>query len=318
MKVFLDMYENVMKNGRESSPRGLKIKEIENAVIRGIDSRNPFTSFVSRKLNVKYACYEFLWYLRADRFDTSIEKHATLWKKIRDDIDGGFNSNYGQYIYHGQMTRVIDTLVRDPDSRQAVMTLLDQSHLRSGNPDVVCTYSISFRIRRGELNMSVNMRSSDAVYGFTNDVFCFSMVHLHVLNTLRGIAKFKNLALGDFTLKVDSLHIYEKHFEMVNDILKAGKDGYYKIDVPEMTPFDADFMNRFRTFSDVDESPESEFHCLKKDAEREGLEFFPWLVEMSEYGLKVPATVDEIPSGLNGSFGKLPDILNVETLNKSA
>lgn len=173
-----------------------------------------------------------------DRFDTSIEQHATAWKKLRD-TDGGFNSNYGQYIFRGllrgsdhgsQFDWVVDELKRDPDSRRACIVLLNRHHLRQDNVDVVCTYAMSFRIRQNRLNMSVSMRSNDVIFGMTNDVFCFSMLHEMLLVFLQS--HYPDLRLGEYTHKVDSLHVYQRHFGMLQELVEQGMDGYYHIHVP--------------------------------------------------------------------------------------
>ena len=122
---------------------------------------------------------------------------------------------------------MIEELRRDPDSRRAVIPMLNTSHLFPRNKDVVCTESISFRIRDGKLNMSVNMRSNDAVWGMTNDVACFSFLHELVAGLL-------GVELGRYRHKADSLHVYERHFKMVETIIEQGETGHYTIDCPRM------------------------------------------------------------------------------------
>jgi thymidylate synthase len=52
------------------------------------------------------------------------------------------------------------------------------------------------------------MRSNDVVFGYRND-FAFQ---IHVLNML---AEDLGLRVGDVHWNVGSLHVYERHFEMV-------------------------------------------------------------------------------------------------------
>jgi thymidylate synthase len=230
MSSFLHVYRDLRNYGRRVAPRGQNILELEDYQFT-MRPRERLTSFKARKLNLAYCIEEFLWYLRGERHDTSIEKHATMWAKIKDPADDGFNSNYGQYIFgEEQFSWVLAELARDPDSRRAVMVLLQRRHLRETNPDVVCTYGIGFRIREGLLKMSVSMRSNDAIFGLTNDVFCFSMLHEMVLTYLRR--HYPDLKLGIYTHKVDSLHVYERHWGMLEQLVSDGLDGYERIDIP--------------------------------------------------------------------------------------
>jgi thymidylate synthase len=149
--------------------------------------------------------------------------------------EGFWFSNYGQYWFGSQrgFDWVIDQLIKDKDSRQAVIPMLNPIHLFPDNKDVVCTESISFRIRENKLYMSVNMRSQDAMWGFTNDTFCFSILHEMVYVVLRDLM-YSDLIMGSYTHKVDSFHVYERHFEMLNQIIIGGHEEYYEVDCPEI------------------------------------------------------------------------------------
>lgn len=224
-----------MELGALTSPRGQKVLEIEDYII-DLDPYERFTSFQARKMSLSYLATEWHWYLTGDPFDDIVADKAQMWKDIQQP-DGSFFSNYGQYWFgHQQGVKwVIDELRRDPMSRRAVIPMLNKSHLFKRNKDVVCTESISFRIREGKLNMSVNMRSNDAVWGMTNDVACFSFLH-------ELVAGLIGVPVGRYRHKADSLHIYERHFEMVQRIIDQGEEGHYTIDCPRMDSMDVNFQ----------------------------------------------------------------------------
>jgi len=219
----------VWLQGRTIRPRGGECMEWEDAQLKLNLMGCPLTNFEARNLNLRYAKQEFLWYLRGDRYDTSIEKCATLWKKIRQ-ADGGYNSNYGQYIFPNQFNWVVEQLARDPDSRQASIVLLLPSHLIEGNPDVVCTYGLNFRIRNSHLNMTVMMRSNDIIFGLTNDVFCFSMLYRMIYVALTEM--YPTLKVGWYTHFVNSLHVYERHYDMISKIIAGDARKFTPIEVP--------------------------------------------------------------------------------------
>lgn len=229
---FVDIYERIFTEGKEVSPRGFLIKELENANYE-LPPYVRFANFMSRKLSLKYIKREFLWYLRGDRYDTSITEHASMWKGLINK-DGGINSNYGQYI-NKQFDSVINTLKSDKDSRRASIMILSADHLLSETADFPCTYALNFRIRDNKLNMTVHMRSQDAVFGMGNDAPAFSMVQEMIYVTLRDT--YPELVMGQYHHFADSLHIYEKHFEMVNDILQ-NPESFTPVICPRMSSID--------------------------------------------------------------------------------
>lgn len=240
--TLLNMYGTVMRS-QERAPRGLRTKNVRNMAVQ-LDGRwSVLTSFRARNFNLNYAKQEWLWYLRADKFDDSIEQHATMWKKLKQ-ADGSYYSNYGQYMfghrdYHhvssqpSQFEYCADQLLKDPDTRRASMTLLQPYHLYDGNTDLVCTYAINFTIEDNVLHMTVMMRSNDVIFGFTNDAFCFSQLHKFMYVCLRK--RMPTLEIGNYTHFTNSMHVYERHFDMIRNIVTDGIDGYQHIEVPEPT-----------------------------------------------------------------------------------
>jgi thymidylate synthase len=256
--VFLKMYDDVMR-GQLVQPRGQPVREAEDYMFTLDMNDSPLTSFNARKLNLDYAKAETVWYLRGDRFDTFIESKASMWQKIKQP-EGFYYSNYGHYLFEeGQIYWVIDELIRDKDSRRASCVLLQRGHMFQGNTDMVCTYSLNFRIRQDRLNMSVNMRSNDAIFGTTNDVFSFAMIYKMVLAYLREV--YPSLQAGTYTHKVDSLHIYERHWAMVEDILLDGMAGYYRVDIPPCMPDEAYWL--LNTRRGINESPQGSYRFAR-------------------------------------------------------
>lgn len=202
----------------------------------------------ARQLNLPYAIHEFLWYCRGDRFDDSITKHASMWKKLKQD-DGGFNSNYGQYLFKPYMTPVgtmpsqfdfcVGELVKSPSSRRACMTLLNSGHAYPQNTDMVCTYAIQFFIRDDCLEMHVYMRSNDVVFGLTNDAFCFNMIQRMVVAALRqaGI----NVGVGAYFHNAGTLHVYKRHYVMVRQAYWEARD-YVEINPPMIDDLDLEAL----------------------------------------------------------------------------
>lgn len=254
---FSKIIEDLHQRGDVSAPRGLKIIELTN-----YDYVLPqfvrFMNFKSRKLNVDYIKNEFLWYLKGDRFDTSITKYAKMWNDVMNP-DGSINSNYGQYIFGeiNQFDRVIETLKADKDSRRASIIILRSEHFNS-TTDIPCTYAINFRIRGrrdgeeecDELEMTVRMRSQDAIYGMGSDAPIFSFVHEMVWMKL--LEKYYCLELGKYYHSADSFHAYEKHFDMIEKICSG--DEFEVVQCPRMyNAKEVDFLRKLQFDSIPDE-----------------------------------------------------------------
>lgn len=263
--AFRDIYRQLLTQGKQCSPRGQLVLEVENFNYT-LPPYVRFPNFSSRKLSLNYIKNEVLWYLRGNREDLSILKHAKMWQSLvnphsRDSTDvtpgpsgsGTINSNYGQYAFgsvsppshvrrmypsniYTQFDAVIDCLTKDKDSRRASITILQPYHLLMETNDVPCTYSLNFRIRDDKLNMSVHMRSQDAVFGMGNDAPAFSILQEMVYVTLRDTA-YPDLQLGEYHHIADSFHVYERHFDMLHTIVKLN-DQYHEAPCPKIESID--------------------------------------------------------------------------------
>lgn len=257
IKIFKEIYYRLMTEGKICNPRGLKVIEVENFNYK-LSPYVRFINFESRKLNIEYIKKEFLWYLKGDKYDTSIVQHAGMWKDLINE-DFSINSNYGQYIFGDQLQfrRAQHTLELDKDSRRASIIILSHKHLESFTKDYPCTYSINFRIRDNKLNMTVRMRSQDAVLGMGNDVPAFSFIHEMMYVTLKET--YPELEYGEYYHSCDSFHVYEKHFNMVASMIL--NDDYEIVDCPKI-----------KNKKEVDYLMKGEFHKIPKD-----FKFTKWL-----------------------------------------
>lgn len=234
--TLLNMYHHVY-NAPEVTIRGSKCRNVHNMAVVLDGSQPIVTSFRARNLNLKYAKREWLWYLGADKFDDSIEEHATAWKKLKQP-DGSYYSNYGQYLFSIEggimpFMYAATCLIEDRNTRRASIALLRREHLFGDNVDVVCTYAINFTIEGDALNMTVMMRSNDVVWGFTNDAFCFSQLMEFMYQIVAS--QVPNLVRGTYTHITNSMHVYERHYDMLLKILSGGPSEYDRVDCPRPT-----------------------------------------------------------------------------------
>ena len=221
---YLALIDATMNNYEyESAPRNQKIKEIIGATFTITNPRARIPTVVGRKFGLTYLAAELVWYLSANNETEWISKYSSFWSGISDDGKTA-NSAYGSrlFTYHQaiadgrfvQWDYVTEELRRDPDSRRAIMHLRTPGDSIDAKLDVPCTLALQFFIRDGALHQVVHMRSSDVIFGIAYDVPAFTVFQEILANEL-------GVKLGTYTHVSNSLHIYERHFELAENILDS-------------------------------------------------------------------------------------------------
>lgn len=228
-ETFADVYRESLSDllnnpDFESSPRGIVCKEIINATLI---IENPILGTYGnfkRGSQYKYIAAELLWYFLGRNDVEFIEKFACFWKLIQNE-DGTVNSAYGNLLFKhstpdniSQYNWAIDSIIKDRDTRQAVMHFNLPKHQVPSNKDFVCTMYGNFHVRNNKLHLSIKMRSNDAVLGTATDIAFFTLLHQQALVHLKEF--YPDLELGTYTHTIDSFHIYERHFKLVGDMLQ--------------------------------------------------------------------------------------------------
>ena len=234
--IFKNIFIDLFNNGFIVKSRIGKTIEIINKHIIFLPYQR-FCNFDCRKLSIKYIKEEIKWYLSADNSNKSILKHAKIWRDIAKK--GKINSNYGEYIFKRNsigipIDYVVSTLKNDINSRRSIINLNFPRHNYMSNPDVPCTMYLSFLIRNNRLLLSVQMRSQDAIFGLCNDLPFFSIIQEMVFNLL--LDKYKNLKMGELSIFVNSFHLYERHFDMMKNIVNSKINNFNLIAIPKMIP----------------------------------------------------------------------------------
>lgn len=234
-RTMVQLFVDTMTHGTSVKPRGSEILELLDAQVV-LSPVYPFQDFKARKYNLDYFKQEMRWKLGASKYDDSIKAHAKMWESVQNP-DGTFNSNYGQFWFGQQMglMKAVMELVRDKDSRRASIPMLTDAHLSPETKDTVCTEAVTFHIRKDRLHMSVHMRSSDQIFGLGTDVPTFSVLMMLALGLLR--ATYPELQLGMIRLTAASSHIYDRHFQMVRNILEESFLNYGATKLPEPSSF---------------------------------------------------------------------------------
>jgi len=215
---------DLMRNPEyETKPRDLKIRENTNVALVLENPLSCLYSNDSRSSQRKYIAAELIWYFMGRNDVEYIKKYAKFWESIQNE-DGTVNSSYGNLLFnkknrfgHTQYEWAYTSLVKDKDSRQAILHFNLPEHQYTTNKDFVCTMYGIFQIRDNKLNFTVSMRSNDVIWGLPTDIAFFailqSQLHTHLKST------YPTLELGSYTHIANSFHIYEHHFDAVEKML---------------------------------------------------------------------------------------------------
>ena len=138
-----------------------------------------------------------------------------IWQQVADK-DGRINSNYGWCIWSGdnyeQYQHCYEELKNNENSRRGIMIYtrpeMQWEYNQNGMSDFMCTNTVQYLIRDGQLYAIVNMRSNDVVYGYKNDYAWQSYVQ-------QSLAADLGREVGPIIWNVGSLHVYERHFDLV-------------------------------------------------------------------------------------------------------
>lgn len=183
------------------------------------------------KPNEKYIERELKWYESQSRNVHDIpDGPPEIWVNVGDK-NGIINSNYGWCIFsgenHHQYLRVLETLRKSPDSRQAVMIYtrptMHVDAFDNGRHDFICTNTVQYVIRDNKLHAIVQMRSNDAWAGYRND-FAWQLTVQYALANDLGIEP------GFIVWNAGSLHVYERQFYLVDHFAKTGETHVAKKD----------------------------------------------------------------------------------------
>jgi len=185
--------------------------EVINAITVLNDPTKNIMKNEVRKLPMRYAIGEMLWYLSGNRELKEIQKYTKGWDRMSDD--GIYvNSNYGWCIKRkygfDQWEWCKKELIKNHNSRRAIIHIKEPSDKES--KDVNCTCTLQFFIRDKKLYMTTCMRSNDIWMGFPYDVFQFT--NMQVLMSMELGVK-----LGTYTHIAGSLHLYERDVNNASD-----------------------------------------------------------------------------------------------------
>jgi thymidylate synthase len=198
-----------------------------------LDPRKPYLDYgTQKKLPRKYILKELNWYLSQDLCINGHVDDIEIWSKVCSQPGHMVNSNYGWCIFskengdqnNSQYDFALKQLIAHPEGRQSVCFYSRPAMQWEWNDNVhashdfTCTFCTQHFIRNNKLEYIVNMRSNDLYFG-TGPDFAW---HCYVYQKMLGDLKAAGLDVdwGSIRWNAGSLHIYERHWDLLRDIIR--------------------------------------------------------------------------------------------------
>ena len=182
-------------------------------------SKGEFPITTLRNTAIKTGIKEIFWiYQKQSSYLNDARKMGINWWDEWDIGDNSIGQRYGATIKrYDLMNKLLDGLVNDPFGRRHIISMYQYVDLEETNGLFPCAYEILCSVRKvGEdkvLDMTLIQRSSD--YLMANAINKGQYLALQMM-----VAGHCGYVVGKFCHLVQNLHIYDRHFDCVSELLK--------------------------------------------------------------------------------------------------
>jgi len=242
MKQYHDALRYILENGKDRNDRtGVGTRGVFGYQMR-FDLRDSFPAVTTKKLAWRSVVSELLWFLEGSTDERRLaEIHyeqprahlgekSTIWTANADKQgrDLGYINNkyikelgpvYGHQWrnwdaklgYVDQIANVLESLHNDPDSRRHIVSAwnADMIDIMALPP---CHTLFQFHVQDGEISCQLYQRSADMFLGVPFNIASYSLL-THMF------AQLLELKVGDFVWTGGDCHIYQNHFDAVEEQL---------------------------------------------------------------------------------------------------
>jgi thymidylate synthase len=220
MQAYLDLVRHILDDGARKTDRtGTGTLSVFGSQLR-FDLGAGFPLLTTKKLHLRSIVYELLWFLKGETNVRYLnENKVTIWNEWAD-ADGELGPIYG-YQWRSwpaadgrhidQITKVIDDIKRDPDSRRHIV-----SAWNVGDIDKMalapCHALFQFYVAGGRLSCQLYQRSADVFLGVPFNIASYALLTMMV-------AQVCGLRAGDFVHTFGDVHLYLNHIEQAREQL---------------------------------------------------------------------------------------------------
>lgn len=215
-----DLLRLVLTSGTAKADRtGTGTRSVFGHQLR-YDLAQGFPLITTKKVHLRSIVYELLWFLRGDSNVGWLQEHGiTIWDEWAD-ANGELGPVYGVQWrswpapdgrHIDQISQVLDTLRRDPDSRRMIVSAWNVAEL-SKMALAPCHALFQFYVADGKLSCQLYQRSADLFLGVPFNIASYALL-THM------VAQQAGLEPGDFIWTGGDCHIYDNHIKQVTEQL---------------------------------------------------------------------------------------------------
>jgi thymidylate synthase len=225
MKQYLQLLRDVVETGRDKTDRtGVGTRSVFGRQVR-FDLGAGFPLVTTKRIHTKSVIAELLWFLSGSTNVRWLNAHGvTIWDEWAS-ADGELGPIYGTQWRSwpcpdggavDQISRVVELIRRDPDSRRLVVSawnpgVLPESgrapaeNAESGRMALApCHCLFQFYVQDGLLSCQLYQRSADLFLGVPFNIASYALL-THM------IAQQVDLGVGEFVHTFGDLHLYRNH-----------------------------------------------------------------------------------------------------------
>jgi thymidylate synthase len=220
LRQYLDLLARIRESGlRKGDRTGTGALSLFGEQMR-FDLAQGFPLVTTKKLHVKSIVHELLWFLQGSTNVRYLNEHGvTIWDEWAD-ANGELGPVYGRQWRSwptpdgravDQITRVVEGIKRDPDSRRHIVSAWNVGELdKMALPPCHCLFQ--FYVGDGRLSCQLYQRSADVFLGVPFNIASYALLTLMV-------AQVTGLRPGTFVHTFGDVHLYLNHLDQADEQL---------------------------------------------------------------------------------------------------
>ena len=221
MQQYLELLRHIRERGTRKGDRtGTGTLSVFGYQMR-FDLAQGFPLLTTKKLHLKSIVHELLWFLKGDTNVRYLHEHGvSIWDEWADER-GELGPIYGRQwrAWPGpdgrpidQISRTIDLIRRNPDSRRIVVNAWNVGELEQ-MALTPCHALFQFWVGDGKLSCQLYQRSADVFLGVPFNIASYALL-THMF------AQQCDLAAGDFIWTGGDCHLYLNHLDQADEQLQ--------------------------------------------------------------------------------------------------
>jgi len=220
MRQYLDLMRQILEHGTPKGDRtGTGTLSVFGPQLR-FDLQAGFPLLTTKKVHLKSIIHELLWFLKGETNTRYLKENGvSIWDEWAGP-DGELGPVYG-YQWRSwpapdgrhidQVTKVVDDIRRNPDSRRLIVSAWNVSDLDK-MALMPCHAFFQFYVADGRLSCQLYQRSADLFLGVPFNIASYALLTLMM-------AQVCNLKPGEFIHALGDTHLYLNHLDQAREQL---------------------------------------------------------------------------------------------------